>query len=89
MYTISEVAAKLNIAEKTIRNKISAGTITQFRRVAGRTIRFNDEDLQALIQLEDRRPTPPKKTGNTGPRTGNDHRIDAILQRACSAEGVN
>lgn len=88
MYTVAETAKILKIAEKTLRNKISLGTIS-CTRVAGRSVRFTDADIRAMLQAV---PAGQKKAPverQRGPKAGNNHRIDAILQRACSAEGVN
>lgn len=89
MYTVAETAKILNIAEKTLRNKISLGTIP-FQRVCGRNIRFSPDDIRAMIKAMQPAPAGHKKQTDTpakrrSGKRGSNQMMNDIISRACAA----
>lgn len=92
MYTVAETAKILKIAEKTLRNKISLGTIS-CTRVCGHAVRFTDNDIRAMLQVvpAGQKKAPAERQRAQRVRTphrlreGSDPRRHDIMQRACAA----
>lgn len=59
LMTIKDLAARLNVPESWVRDKVTAEQIP-FTRI-GRHVRFTEQHLAEIVAEGERRPTPPRR----------------------------
>lgn len=83
LFTPDEVAKQLSVSVKTLYDWIYRKRINYVK--AGHLVRFTEDNINSFLKPSNQPTEPQKKKRGRPIGSGNKGRIDAIMQRVCSA----